>query len=70
MSAFGTMNLNAEPKALMYPNHLCNQYGFDMIGAGATISMAIECFEKALSARRTPTGSTCSGATRTASWRS
>lgn len=45
MGAFGTMNLMADPEALIYLNHLCNQYGFDVISAGATISMAIECYE-------------------------
>ena len=48
MGAFGTMNLMADPEALIYINHLCNQYGFDVISAGATISMAIECFEKGI----------------------
>ena len=46
MGAFGTMNLMADPEALIHINHLCNQYGFDVISAGATISMAIECYEK------------------------
>jgi aldehyde:ferredoxin oxidoreductase len=45
MGAFGTMNLMADPEALIYLNHLSNQYGFDVISAGATISMAIECYE-------------------------
>ncbi len=45
MAAFGTMNLMADPDALIYANHLCNQYGFDVISAGVAISMAIECFE-------------------------
>jgi aldehyde:ferredoxin oxidoreductase len=45
MAAFGTMNLMADPDALIYINHLCNQYGFDVISAGAAISMAIECYE-------------------------
>ena len=45
MGAFGTMNLMTDPDALIYANHLCNQYGFDVISAGAAISMAIECYE-------------------------
>ncbi len=45
MAAFGTMNLVNEPDALIRANHLCNEYGLDVIGAGVTISFAIECFE-------------------------
>jgi aldehyde:ferredoxin oxidoreductase len=45
MAAFGTMNLINDLDALIYVNHLCNQYGFDVISAGATISFALECYE-------------------------
>jgi aldehyde:ferredoxin oxidoreductase len=45
MAAFGTMNLMADPDALIYANHLCNQYGFDVISAGGSVSMAIECYQ-------------------------
>ncbi|MCK9519873.1 MAG: aldehyde ferredoxin oxidoreductase family protein [Dehalococcoidia bacterium] len=45
MASFGTMNLVADPDALIYLNHLCNQYGFDVISAGSTISFAMECYE-------------------------
>ena len=45
MGAFGTMNLMSNPDALIYANHLCNEYGFDVISAGVAISMAIECYE-------------------------
>ena len=48
MGAFGTMNLMADPDALIYANHLCNQYGFDVISAGVAISMAIECYENGI----------------------
>lgn len=48
MSAFGTMNLMADPDALIYLNHLCNQYGFDVISAGGAISMAIECYQNGI----------------------
>lgn len=44
MGAFGTMNLMADPDALIYINHLCNEYGFDVISAGVTTSFAIECY--------------------------
>jgi aldehyde:ferredoxin oxidoreductase len=44
-AAFGTMNLVNDLDALIYINHLCNQFGFDVISAGATTSFAVECFE-------------------------
>jgi aldehyde:ferredoxin oxidoreductase len=34
--------------ALIYVNHLCNQYGFDVISAGATVSFAVECYENGI----------------------
>ena len=48
MGAFGTMNLMADPDALIYLNHLCNEYGFDVISAGGTVSFAIECYENGI----------------------
>ena len=48
MGAFGTMNLMTEPDALIYINHLCNEYGFDVISAGVTVSMAVECYENGI----------------------
>lgn len=48
MAAFGTMNLANDLDMLIYVNHLCNQYGFDVISAGATISFAIECYENGI----------------------
>jgi aldehyde:ferredoxin oxidoreductase len=45
MGAFGTMNLMADPDALIYANHLSNEFGFDVISAGGAISMAIECYQ-------------------------
>ena len=48
MAAFGTMNLMNDPDALIYLNHLSNEYGFDVISAGATISFAIECYENGI----------------------
>ena len=48
MGAFGTMNLVTDTEAMIYANHLCNQYGMDVISAGATISFAIECYENGL----------------------
>jgi aldehyde:ferredoxin oxidoreductase len=48
MAAFGTMNLINDLDALIYVNHLSNQYGFDVISAGAVLSFAIECYENGL----------------------
>ena len=47
-AAFGTMNLMSDINALQYANHLCNQYGLDVISAGATVSFAFECYENGL----------------------
>ncbi|MER3419964.1 MAG: aldehyde ferredoxin oxidoreductase [Chloroflexota bacterium] len=47
-AAFGTMNLINDLDALIYANHLSNQYGLDVISAGATISFAFECYEKGI----------------------
>jgi aldehyde:ferredoxin oxidoreductase len=46
--SFGTMMLSADINALQYANHLCNQYGLDVISAGATVSFAMECYENGL----------------------
>ena len=45
MASYGTMNLMNDPDALIYLNHLCNEYGFDVISAGVAASFAIECYE-------------------------
>ena len=47
-AAFGTMNLMSDVNALQYANHLCNQFGLDVISAGATVSFAFECYEKGI----------------------
>ena len=46
--AFGMMTLDSDLESLIYLNHLCNQYGIDVISAGATIAFAIECFENGI----------------------
>ncbi|MCY3886458.1 MAG: aldehyde ferredoxin oxidoreductase family protein [Chloroflexi bacterium] len=48
MGSFGTMNLINDLDALIYANHLSNEYGLDTISAGGTISFAIECFENGI----------------------
>ena len=48
VASFGTMNLSCNIDMLQAANHWCNEYGLDTIGAGTTISFAIECFENGL----------------------
>jgi len=48
VASFGTMNLTCNIDMLQAANHWCNEYGLDTIGAGTTISFAIECFENGL----------------------
>ena len=45
MGSWGTMMKITDPDYLIYANHLCNDYGFDVISAGVTIAYAIESFE-------------------------
>ena len=47
-AAFGTMMLSADINALQYANHLGNQYGLDVISAGATVAFAMECYENGI----------------------
>jgi len=37
--------------AICYANQLCNEYGLDTIGTGATVAWAMECFENGLLSR-------------------
>lgn len=48
VASFGTMNLSSNIDMMQAANHWCNEYGLDTIGAGTTISFAIECFENGL----------------------
>ena len=48
VASFGTMNLSTNIDMMQAANHWCNEYGLDTIGAGTTISFAIECFENGL----------------------
>jgi aldehyde:ferredoxin oxidoreductase len=45
MGSWGTMTKITDPDFLIYANHLCNEYGFDVISAGVTVAYAIESFE-------------------------
>jgi aldehyde:ferredoxin oxidoreductase len=56
LGAFGSNCGISDPKAVCKAHELCNKYGIDTISAGGTIAFAMECFEKAFSPRRTPTG--------------
>ncbi len=48
IAMFGTNCLNNNLDSIFKINDICNRYGIDSISAGATIAMAIECFEKGL----------------------
>jgi aldehyde:ferredoxin oxidoreductase len=46
LSTFGSYCGVDDLDAIAYANKLCNEYGLDTIGAGATIAWAMECFER------------------------
>ncbi len=48
MATFGSYCGNDNMHAVALANQLCNWYGMDTISCGATISFAMECFEKGL----------------------
>lgn len=48
VASFGTMCLVSDPEAIAHLNSLCNRHGLDTISCGATIALAIECYEKGL----------------------
>jgi aldehyde:ferredoxin oxidoreductase len=45
LATFGSYCGVADLDAVAYANQLCNAYGLDTIGAGATVAWAMECFE-------------------------
>jgi len=45
---FGTNCLNDNLESIIKANDICNRYGLDTISAGATIALAIECYENGL----------------------
>ena len=47
-SALGSRCGNSNLLSILYGHYLCNLYGMDTIGVGATISWAMECHEKGL----------------------
>jgi aldehyde:ferredoxin oxidoreductase len=48
VAMFGTNCLNSNIDSIIKAGDICDRYGIDTISAGATIAMAIECFEKGL----------------------
>lgn len=47
-SALGSRCGNSKLESILYAHHICNLYGLDTISTGATISWAMECWEKGL----------------------
>lgn len=45
LATFGSYCGVKDLNAVAYANKLCNEYGLDTIGAGATVAWAMECFE-------------------------
>ncbi len=45
IATFGSYCGIDDLKAVAYANQICNEYGLDTIGTGATVSWAMECFE-------------------------
>ena len=48
LSALGSRCGVSHTEAVLYANHLCNLYGMDVISCGATISWAMECYERGI----------------------
>jgi aldehyde:ferredoxin oxidoreductase len=48
ISALGSRCGNPHLDSIMYIHHLCDEYGMDTIGVGASIAWAMECFERGI----------------------
>ena len=48
LGALGSMMLNSDSDTTVILNWLCNQYGYDTLSFGGTISWMMECYEKGL----------------------
>jgi aldehyde:ferredoxin oxidoreductase len=48
LAAFGPNCRNDRVEAVIKVNEICNRYGIDTIGTGATVAFAIECYERGL----------------------
>ncbi len=47
-NALGPMCWVSDPEAIIYANHLCNEYGLDTISTGVVVAFAMELHEKGL----------------------
>jgi aldehyde:ferredoxin oxidoreductase len=47
-SALGPMCWVNDPEAIIYANHLCNEYGLDTISTGVTVAFAMELHQRGL----------------------
>ena len=59
MSTFGSYCGVTDLTEVCYANQLCNMYGLDTISCGATISFAMECFEKGILTKKIPAVCRC-----------
>ena len=48
LAMFGSNCLNDNLESIIKVNDICNRYGLDTISAGASIAMAIECYENGI----------------------
>ena len=48
LGAFGSMLLNSDPDTAVILNWFCNQYGYDTLSFGGTISWMMECYDKGI----------------------
>ena len=48
LGAFGSMMLNSDPDTAVTLNFLCNEYGYDTLSFGGTISWLMECYNKGI----------------------
>lgn len=48
LSTFGSYTGVKDLAAIAYANKICNEYGLDTIGTGATVAWAMECYEQGL----------------------
>jgi len=48
IGAFGSMLLNGDSASVNICNHLCNEYGYDVLSLGGTIAWLMECYEHGL----------------------
>jgi aldehyde:ferredoxin oxidoreductase len=48
LAAFGPLCRNDDVQAVIKANEICNRYGVDTIGVGATVAFAMECYENGL----------------------